>query len=121
MNNQAIGESDSITKGQRHLAAVNYAVKKILESPVSEYLKNLYVFGSYASGTYQYHSDIDLFLVLDERAGALKNEIRCLHSDVTMEEPDSVETDLTIVLGEDWEKSDMIFYREIQKTGRRLL
>ncbi|GHU44945.1 hypothetical protein FACS1894111_12930 [Clostridia bacterium] len=108
-------------QSHRHLDALNYAVKKIMESPVSTHVKNLYVFGSFATGTQQYTSDVDLFLVLEETACDLKKELRNLRIDVTMEKGDAVEADLTIVFGDEWKRNNLVFYQEVRKTGRCLL
>lgn len=104
----------------RHFAALKYAMEKICDSEVSGYVDELYLYGSYSRGTHRWDSDIDLLLVLDERARILKAEVLKLKSEVTMDDLYAVKVDIKVVFGGEWKKSPMLFFTTIKEESKKL-
>lgn len=103
---------------ERHKKALTYAVNAIRNSKLAPYVKALYLYGSYAQGTYKYSSDIDLFLVLEEDARGLHSEIMELKSDVTdADDFDGVEADLKVAFGDTWLQSNQLYHKNVRKYG----
>ena len=82
--------------------------------------KALYLYGSCARGEEKYSSDVDLFLELSESFRSrpeLKKYLYLLKSEVSSEELDDAETDLKIVVGDDWKRNKMLYYTNVRKEG----
>ena len=47
----------------------------------------------------------------------LKNYLYLLKSEVSSEELDDAETDLKIVVGDDWKRNKMLYYTNVRKEG----
>lgn len=106
---------------ERHLSALKYAMEKIAESPVSGYVKELYLYGSFARGTYSWGSDIDLLLSLDEECRqSHRRDVLLLKSSVSQDDINAVETDLKIVFGDEWKNSSMCYYQNVRKEGKKI-
>lgn len=93
----------------------NYSV--IMHKP---YIKTIYLYGSCARGEEKYSSDVDLFLELSESFRSrpeLKKYLYLLKSEVSSEELDDAETDLKIVVGDDWKRNKMLYYTNVRKEG----
>lgn len=112
---------DAEIKMSRHEKALEYAVRVIRNSPLADYVKGLYLYGSYARGDYKYSSDIDLFLVLEEAAREYHSEIMELKSDVTdAEDFDGVDVDLKVTFGNAWKESSQFYHRNIRRDGKNI-
>lgn len=108
-------------KIERHEKALEYAVRVIRTSPLAEFVKELYLYGSYARGDYKYSSDIDLFLVLEEKGKEYHSEVLKLKSDVTdAEDFGGVDVDLKVTFGDTWKESNQFYHRNIRKEGRNI-
>ena len=83
---------------QRQRNAAEYALKVIQSSCIKPYIKTIYLYGSCARGEEKYSSDVDLFLELSESFL-------------------SAETDLKIVVGDEWKKNKMLYYANVRKEG----
>lgn len=105
---------------ERHKKAIEYAVNQIQDSPISPYVKGLILFGSCARREESWNSDVDLCLVLlpevKEMVG-FSRKIHELKGIISSDELDSVEVDLKIVVGDDWERSSTAFFENIRKDG----
>lgn len=104
----------------RHLRALRYAMNKIASSRLAPYVEELYLYGSYARGDYNWNSDIDLLLTLDENTPDLKREIIKLKSEVTEDTLSAVDVDIKIVFGEAWKNDSMLYFKNIRKEGKKL-
>ena len=109
-----------MTNYQRHHDALEYAMKKIADSPLAGYVRELYLYGSCSRGDYKWSSDIDLLLSLDEESSSMRREIRLLKSDVSSDDPRAAEVDLKIVFGDGWKDNEMTYYQKVKKEGVRL-
>lgn len=107
-------------KESRHKLALRYAMEKISESEAAPYVRELYLYGSYARGTHRWDSDVDLLLSLDADAPDLKKEIIRLKGEVSKDNPDSVLIDLKVVYGDGWKENPMLYYQNIRKEGKKL-
>lgn len=105
---------------QRHYDALIYAMQKIADSPLSEYVRELYLYGSCSRGDHNWGSDVDLLLSLDEDSSHMRREIRLLKSDVTSDDPRAACVDLKVVFGDAWKENKMTYYQNIKKEGVRL-
>ena len=68
----------------------------------------------------KYSSDVDLFLELSESFRSrpeLKKYIYLLKSEVSSAELDDAETDLKVVVGDEWKKNKMLYYANVRKEG----
>ena len=91
-----------------------------VRSLFGEKLKSVIVYGSYARGDYNEHSDIDVMILVDtDRAGVSPLEKKIC--DVTYDFNDEHGTDIMPVVQSNahfdyWKKADM-FYRNVEKDG----
>lgn len=105
-------------KSERHEKALTHAVNVIRNSPIAEFVKELYLYGSYARKDYKYSSDIDLFLVMEKEASVYHSEIMEMKSNVTdADDFDGVEVDLKVTFGNAWQTSGQLYHRNIRKEG----
>ncbi len=107
-------------QSKRHQGALNYALSQISRSPIAPYVETLLLFGSCAKKTEHFESDIDLFLELSEhfpKTPEMKMELIRLKAAVSTGSLNDPETDLKIVIGSDWRKSNMLFYQNILTEG----
>lgn len=105
---------------KKHQDALDYALKQIHTSILAPYVEDIILFGSCAKGTATEDSDVELFLQLrldfpDTRE--YRTALRLLKSQVTTNNIDEPETDLKIVIGNDWKSSPMLFYENVRKEG----
>ena len=108
---------------QRQRNAAEYALKVIQSSCIKPYIKTIYLYGSCARGEEKYSSDVDLFLELSESflsRPELKKYLYLLKSEVSSDELDDAETDLKIVVGDEWKKNKMLYYANVRKEGIQL-
>ena len=102
-------------KSQRQRTAAEYALKVIQSSCIKPYIQSIYLYGSCARGEEKYSSDVDLFLELSESFRSrpeLKKYIYLLKSEL-----DDAETDLKVVVGDEWKKNKMLYYANVRKEG----
>ena len=107
-------------RSKRQRDAAEYALRTIKSSCIRTYIKTIYLYGSCARGEEKYSSDVDLFLELSESFRSrpeLKKYLYLLKSEVSSEELDDAETDLKIVVGDDWKKNKMLYYTNVRKEG----
>lgn len=109
-----------MTNYQRHYDALAYAMKKIANSPLAVYVRELYLYGSCSRGDYEWNSDVDLLLSLDEESSNMRRDIRILRSEVSNDDLHAAEVDLKIVFGDGWKDNEMTFYQKVKKEGVRL-
>lgn len=105
---------------KRHEEALSETLCGIKKSFISDYVKAIYLYGSYVRGDYSWDSDIDLLMVLREDAlknRKVKKEIIWLKGNLTGEELDAPEIDLKVVFGDEWQKSTDIYYKTILEEG----
>lgn len=105
---------------ERHKTAIAYAIKEIKKSDIVPFVEDLILFGSCARKEESWNSDVDLCLVLDPSAKSLPDLSRKIHLlKGTISEPDllAAETDLKVVIGKEWEDSNMLFFQTIKKGG----
>ena len=99
-------------RSKRQRDAAEYALRTIQSSCIRPYIKTIYLYGSCARGEEKYSSDVDLFLELSESFRSrpeLKKYLYLLKSEVSSEELDDAETDLKIVVGDDWKRNKMLY------------
>lgn len=104
----------------RHQNALSHAINMVQQSVLSPYVKDLILYGSCARKEQKYSSDIDLFLVLDEKFledRTLRTPMRLLKSQVTTDDIEDPEVDLKIVVGDEWKTNHMQYYKNIRKEG----
>ena len=107
-------------RSKRQRNAAEYALRAIQSSCIKPYIKTIYLYGSCARGEEKYSSDVDLFLELSESFRSrpeLKKYLYLLKSEVSSEELDDAETDLKIVVGDDWKRNKMLYYTNVRKEG----
>ena len=107
-------------RSKRQRDAAEYALRTIQSSCIRPYIKTIYLYGSCARGEEKYSSDVDLFLELSESFRSrpeLKKYLYLLKSEVSSEELDDAESDLKIVVGDDWKRNKMLYYTNVRKEG----
>ena len=107
-------------RSKRQRNAAEYALRTIQSSCIKPYIKTIYLYGSCARGEEKYSSDVDLFLELSESFRSrpeLKKYLYLLKSEVSSEELDDAETDLKIVVDDDWKRNKMLYYTNVRKEG----
>lgn len=108
----------------RHQRMLTQAKERIFQSPVSPYIRELYLYGSMARGEETWESDVDLFLVLDEpETGVdreLKREILYLKGSISGDDIRDPEVDLKVVFGDAWKTSSQIYYDNVRREGIKL-
>ena len=114
------GENMGTKIESRHKQALRYAMEKISRSPLAPYVNELYLYGSYARGTQTWESDVDLLLTLDGNAPNLKKEIIQLKAEVSQDGTDDVQVDLKVLYGDAWKTSQMLYYQNIRREGKKL-
>lgn len=105
---------------ERHVKAINYAVKQIKQSKVAPCVKDLILFGSCARQEAGWNSDVDLCLILLSSVKEIDDFSKIIHElkgTISEEQMNSVETDLKVVIGDDWNTSPMLFFKNIRKDG----
>ena len=110
-------------RSKRQRNAAEYALKVIQSSCIKPYIKDIYLYGSCARGQEKYSSDVDLFLELSESFRSrpeLKKYLYLLKSEVSSDNLDDAETDLKIVIGDEWRKNKMLYYANVQKEGIKI-
>ncbi|MGN0483404.1 MAG: nucleotidyltransferase family protein [Lachnospiraceae bacterium] len=104
----------------RQLNALDYAKNEICKSDLFPFIKNIILFGSCARGEEHFESDVDLLLVLDEdikKIPEYSSMIHLLKGSVSSSEFDAVETDLKVMIGEDWRTDPSTFCQFVRKEG----
>ncbi len=99
--------------------SIDYAIKKIKDSPVCPHVAKLYLYGSCARHEQNHNSDVDLFLELKNNSNAhdLKDDIMLLKGSVTPPATEYPEVDMKVVIGNDWQNNDMLYYKNIRRDG----
>lgn len=105
---------------KRQEAALQYAKEQIKKSKIFPFVRELILFGSCARNEENYKSDVDLLLVLDPAVKTLERysgSIHLLKSLISTDELNDAETDLKVVIGDDWKTNTSTFYRHIREEG----
>ena len=105
---------------ERHIEAIDYAIRQIRQSPIAPCVENLILFGSCAREEARWNSDVDLCLVLRPEVKKIDGFSRIIHElkgVISDDQPGSVETDLKVVVGDDWKTSSMLFFKNIRRDG----
>ena len=99
--------------------SMQYAITQIKNSPLSPFVRALYLYGSCARKQQTFNSDIDLFLELKKESDKeqLKNAIIQLKSNVIPLEMNLPEVDLKVVFGDDWKSDHSLYYQNIKREG----
>lgn len=101
--------------GKEQLRSLLEALKKRLADIYRSQLKGLYLFGSYARGTQEPESDLDVLIILDsfEDYGAEIRRTGKLISDLSLENDLSIGT--VFVRESEWEQGDSPFLRNVRQ------
>lgn len=105
---------------RRQADALLFAKKRIQESPLLPYVRDLILFGSCARNEEKYSSDVDLLLVLDPAVRELDRysyHMHLLRGIISSDELHDAEADLKIVIGSDWETDPSLFFTFVRKEG----
>lgn len=105
---------------ERHKNAMTYALKKIQQSPIALYVKNVILYGSCARGEASWGSDVDLCVLLNEDVRKLPNYAQIIHllkGTISEEDAYSAETDIKFVIGDEWQNSGMLYFKNLRKDG----
>lgn len=88
----------------------------------SERHQATFLYGSCSRGEEKYGSNVDLLLVLNENFDRklLRKEMRMLQANVSTDNLEDPEVDMKIVIGNQWEKSRMLYYQNIRKEGKKV-
>lgn len=105
---------------ERHKNAMTYALKKIQQSPIALYVKNVILYGSCARGEASWGSDVDLCVLLNEDVRNLPNYAQIIHllkGTISEDDARSAETDIKFVIGDEWQNSGMLYFKNLRKDG----
>lgn len=105
---------------ERHKNAMTYALKKIQQSPIAAYVKNVILYGSCARGEASWGSDVDLCVLLNEDVRKLPNYAQIIHllkGTISEDDAHSAETDIKFVIGDEWQNSGMLYFKNLRKDG----
>ena len=98
---------------ERHKNAMTYALKKIQQSPIALYVKNVILYGSCARGEASWGSDVDLCVFLNEDVRKLSNYTQIIHllkGTISQDDAHSAETDIKFVIGDEWKDSGLLYF-----------
>lgn len=92
------------------------------------YVKQIWLFGSYARKQNRYNSDLDLYVVIDEKYNTPRNKVlmrnNCCSDDYTLPEPDIhfgiKEVEMYKDSADFIDNSESLFIRNIKKEGVKL-
>lgn len=103
----------------RSQKSIDYAIGKILESPVRPYVAALYLFGSCARGEQRYESNVDLLLELDPEIDKDKycEDILLLMGRASPRDLSLPEVGMAVVIGDGWMTNEMLIYQNIRRDG----
>ena len=105
---------------ERHKNAMTYALKKIQQSPIAVYVKNVILYGSCARGEASWGSDVDLCVLLNEDVRQLPTYAQIIHlltGTISVADAHSAETDIKFVIGDEWQNSGMLYFKNLRKDG----
>ena len=104
---------------KRSALSLKKACVLIENSMLEPFVERLILYGSTARGEQTYNSDIDLLLVLTKTKELqnYKKYIYMLKSELTSMDQNLPDVDLNIVIGNDWEKNEDLYYQDIRKDG----
>ncbi len=106
---------ENTKKESHHKQALRWAMEMISVSLLAPYVNELILYGSFARGTQKWDSDIDLLLTLDDDAPDLKKEIIRLKAEVSQKN-----IDLKVLHGNAWRESNIPYYQNIRREGKKL-
>ena len=105
---------------ERHKNAMIYALKKIQQSPIALYVKSVILYGSCARGEASWGSAVDLCVFLNEDVRKLSNYTQIIHllkGTISEDDAYSAETDIKFVIGDEWQNSGMLYFKNLRKDG----
>lgn len=103
-----------------HLSVIQQAKTKIRKSPLSEYVRDVLLYGSTARGQAKPSSDVDILLVLD---GEIKKKRKCndwissLKGNISSDDYKLPETDLHVVFSDSFNGNKTAFFSNIRREG----
>lgn len=117
-----VWDEQSGNKTGRSQKSIDYAILKIKSSPLSPYVRALYLYGSCARNEQGFKSDVDLFMELDRSIPMpdFKESIILLKSQISPINEELPEIDLKVVIGDSWKNNTMLYYQNIRKDGINL-
>ena len=83
-------------------------------------LGNVILDGSCARGEASWGSDVDLCVLLNEDVRKLPNYAQIIHllkGTISEEDAHSAETDIKFVIGDEWQNSGMLYFKNLRKDG----
>ena len=98
----------------RHRMSMDQAIKKLVEE-FSEYIKEIYLYGSCARGEQKFSSDVDLFVRVKENTPS--RVLRKMRIEAMPDEENLPEVDLKFTSGESFSQSYR-FNENIKKEGK---
>lgn len=104
----------------RHKQAITYAVNQIMESNLCPYVDDVILYGSCSRESARWDSDVDICLVLNPDVRKQEDYRRSIHwlkGGISEPNADSAEVDLKILIGDEWEKNQTLFYRNLRRDG----
>lgn len=110
----------TINLDQRRESALRYAIEKIENSSLHDYVEDVILYGSTARNEATKTSDIDLLLVLNPSIKSktnYSNWIVKIKGEISTDDFRDPETDLHISYGDSWKNENQAFQRNIQKEG----
>ena len=105
---------------ENHLKTIRQAKARIRKSPLSNYVKDVYLYGSTARGKARPTSDIDLLMILDEnvKLKARYNDwITYLKGNISSDDYNMPETDLHVAFGDSWKQSNDAYFSNVREEG----
>lgn len=109
-------ESNSVEKpADRHMLSVQYALSVLQNEEFSKYVREVYLYGSYARGQQKYWSDVDLLIRVV--ANTPPKIMRKMRTEVIPEDINLPEVDLKFTMGEEYSTSYR-FNENIKRDGR---
>lgn len=97
--------------------SMQYAMKKIFESKIFDYIDAVYLYGSCARYEQRYDSDVDIAIELSENINidSYKDEIFMLLSKISPVNSDIPDVDTKILIGSNWRCSPMLYYKNLSR------
>lgn len=104
----------------RSMESIRYAVNAIQTSEICKYVSAVYLYGSCARGQQKYNSDVDLLIQMDDDFDIKKysSQVFSLKNMIMPDDLSLPEIDAKIIVGDQWKKSDDIFYKNIRRDGK---
>lgn len=100
---------------ERHLEAMNFALKILSNEPYSQYIDAIYLYGSCARGVQKYKSDVDLLVQYNQRFSPIIG--RQMRTAVIPDDIELPDVELKFAKGNSWKNSTDRFSANLRKEG----